>query len=195
MERLDTTLEGHVAPVTSAEFSPHGLPSTLVSVSEDRTFKVSGRHCPVNLTVVIHHFLWVWNFLWWSQLQFKDIIMLENILKVNNFKQACGLIIYNMHVRCWLLWTRLLRFRVWTKEQLTNCATNVYMSLHGLWLVFRHFVWCIAALYTCKEDCHIDYSLVCTAAVHQMRSWNTHSRSRDDMGTLVPQSGLFLQNK
>ncbi|XP_022091006.1 WD repeat-containing protein 27-like isoform X2 [Acanthaster planci] len=39
LERLDTTLEGHVAPVTSAEFSPH-LPSTLVSVSEDRTFKI-----------------------------------------------------------------------------------------------------------------------------------------------------------
>ncbi|XP_071798693.1 WD repeat-containing protein 27-like [Asterias amurensis] len=38
-ERLDTTLEGHTARVTCAEFSPHNL-SCVVSVSEDRTFKV-----------------------------------------------------------------------------------------------------------------------------------------------------------
>ncbi|XP_038078106.1 WD repeat-containing protein 27-like isoform X2 [Patiria miniata] len=39
VERLDTTLEGHMAPVTCAEFCPYH-PATLVSVSEDRTFKI-----------------------------------------------------------------------------------------------------------------------------------------------------------
>ncbi|XP_041468720.1 WD repeat-containing protein 27-like [Lytechinus variegatus] len=38
-ERLDTRLEGHTALVTCAEFCPHS-PDTVVSASEDRTFKV-----------------------------------------------------------------------------------------------------------------------------------------------------------
>ena len=37
---LDTTLVGHSAPVTSAIFSPHHAHTTVVTVSEDRTFKV-----------------------------------------------------------------------------------------------------------------------------------------------------------
>ncbi|XP_070578723.1 WD repeat-containing protein 27-like isoform X2 [Ptychodera flava] len=38
-ERLDTTLEGHTARVNCAEFCPH-YQSTVVSVSDDRTFKI-----------------------------------------------------------------------------------------------------------------------------------------------------------
>ena len=37
---LDTTLVGHSAPVTSAIFSPHHAHTTVVTISEDRTFKV-----------------------------------------------------------------------------------------------------------------------------------------------------------
>ena len=37
---LDTTLVGHSAPVTSAIFSPYHAHTTVVTVSEDRTFKV-----------------------------------------------------------------------------------------------------------------------------------------------------------
>ena len=37
---LDTTLVGHSALVTSAIFSPHHAHTTVVTVSEDRTFKV-----------------------------------------------------------------------------------------------------------------------------------------------------------
>ncbi|XP_019643830.1 PREDICTED: WD repeat-containing protein 27-like isoform X1 [Branchiostoma belcheri] len=39
VERLHSTLEGHNSTVTSAEFCPH-YKSTIVSISEDRTFKV-----------------------------------------------------------------------------------------------------------------------------------------------------------
>eukprot|EP00058_Branchiostoma_floridae_P027953 XP_002613444.1 hypothetical protein BRAFLDRAFT_123921 [Branchiostoma floridae] len=39
VERLHSTLEGHNSIVTSAEFCPHHK-STIVSISEDRTFKV-----------------------------------------------------------------------------------------------------------------------------------------------------------
>ena len=54
-ERLDTTLDGHTATVTCAEFSPHHIYS-VVSISEDRTFKVSTitANCP---GPVVFHFI------------------------------------------------------------------------------------------------------------------------------------------
>lgn len=39
-QRKVAVLEGHDGPVTAAEFCPH-YTATLVSISEDRTFKVN----------------------------------------------------------------------------------------------------------------------------------------------------------
>ncbi len=38
---LETTLVGHTGDVTSANFSPHHSHTTLITVSQDRTFKVN----------------------------------------------------------------------------------------------------------------------------------------------------------
>ena len=43
-EKVLATLEGHNGTVTCAEFCPH-YTATLVSISEDRTYKVGSQYC------------------------------------------------------------------------------------------------------------------------------------------------------